>query len=325
MNSLIFITLLACRGPQEPTVTPTERNTSVRDALYFVLVDRYANGDKANDDTINPEDPSAWHGGDLAGVRQHLDNIVDLGVGAVWLSPISATRTDAFDGWGAFHGYWTSELGEIEPRFGTFEEARALSDDLHARDMRLLLDMVYNHVGYDTPRTVTHPDWFHGHGDIVDWSDPEQKVTHDVHGLPDLAQERPEVYQHLLQASLKWIREVQPDGFRVDAVGHLPTPFLQTLGDALRAEAGPSFALLGEYFEGDAYRLAERYQSDGFTSIFDFPLHYAMFSDASPAPAKYALSRVHDWFSPDVRLPLCNASEASRKAVDEALEIAGLI
>lgn len=56
-----------------------------------------------------------------------------------------------------------------------------------------------------------------------------------------------------------------------------------------------------------------------------FPLHYAMFSDASPAPAKYALSRVHDWFSPDVRLPLCNASEASRKAVDEALEIAGLI
>ncbi|HBM72597.1 MAG TPA: 4-hydroxy-tetrahydrodipicolinate synthase, partial [Erythrobacter sp.] len=56
-----------------------------------------------------------------------------------------------------------------------------------------------------------------------------------------------------------------------------------------------------------------------------FPLHYAMFSDASPAPVKYALSRVHDWFSPDVRLPLCNASEASRKAVDEALEIAGLV
>ena len=56
-----------------------------------------------------------------------------------------------------------------------------------------------------------------------------------------------------------------------------------------------------------------------------FPLHYAMFSDASPAPAKYALSRVHDWFSDEVRLPLCRASEASRKAVDEALEIAGLI
>ncbi len=56
-----------------------------------------------------------------------------------------------------------------------------------------------------------------------------------------------------------------------------------------------------------------------------FPLHYAMFSDASPAPAKYALSRVHDWFSPSVRLPICEASEASRKAVDEALEHAGLI
>ena len=56
-----------------------------------------------------------------------------------------------------------------------------------------------------------------------------------------------------------------------------------------------------------------------------FPLHYAMFSDASPAPVKYALSRVHDWFSEDVRLPLCNASDESRKQVDEALEIAGLI
>ena len=56
-----------------------------------------------------------------------------------------------------------------------------------------------------------------------------------------------------------------------------------------------------------------------------FPLHYAMFSDASPAPVKYALSRVHDWFSPDVRLPLCNASKASREAVDEALGIAGLV
>ena len=56
-----------------------------------------------------------------------------------------------------------------------------------------------------------------------------------------------------------------------------------------------------------------------------FPLHYAMFSDASPAPAKYALSRVHDWFSDEVRLPLCRASEASRKAVDEALECAGLV
>ena len=56
-----------------------------------------------------------------------------------------------------------------------------------------------------------------------------------------------------------------------------------------------------------------------------FPLHYAMFSDASPAPVKYALSRVHDWFSDEVRLPICRASEASRKAVDEALAIAGLI
>ena len=276
MRTLSLLLLLACRGPQETSAEPSSDASSVRDALYFVLVDRYANGDPSNDETTSPDDPSGWHGGDLAGVYQHLDDIQDLGVGGVWLSPISATRTEPFNGWGAFHGYWTRDLGDIEPRFGSFDDARRLSAALHERGLKLLLDMVYNHVGYDTPRTRSHPDWFHDNGDIVDWENPEQKVTHDVHGLPDLAQENPEVYLHLLEASRRWIREVQPDGFRIDAVGHLPSAFLRQLGADLRAEAGPSFALLGEYFDGDPYRLAERFSADGFTSIFDFPLHYAM-------------------------------------------------
>ena len=135
MKALLF-SLWSCGSAQEPT-TVDRSEAEVRDAVYFVLVDRFANGDPSNDVTVDPNSPSAWHGGDLAGVLQRIEHIDALGVGSVWLSPISATRTEPFDGWGAFHGYWTRELGEIEPRFGTFDEARQLRSQLHARDLRL--------------------------------------------------------------------------------------------------------------------------------------------------------------------------------------------
>ena len=168
MTNVFFLMMVACGGTPNNRVESEAPSDPVRDAVYFVLVDRYANGDPSNDRMVQPDDPSGWHGGDIAGIRAHVDDIADLGVGAVWISPISATRTEPFDGWGAFHGYWTHDLGEIEPRFGTFGEARALADALHERDLRLLLDMVYNHVGYDAPRTTSHPHWFHARGDIVD-------------------------------------------------------------------------------------------------------------------------------------------------------------
>ena len=76
------------------------------DLIYFVMVDRFANGDPQNDDEIDPSDPHAFHGGDLAGVIKHIDHFASLGVGTLWLSPIAKSRTEPFGKWGAFHGYW---------------------------------------------------------------------------------------------------------------------------------------------------------------------------------------------------------------------------
>ncbi len=274
----------------------------MRDALYFVLVDRFANGDPSNDGDVQPRDPQGWHGGDVVGVTQRLDYLEGLGVGAVWLSPITASRQDRVDEWGAFHGYWVSDHRSIEPRFGSLEDAVALSDALHARDMRLYLDMVWNHVGYDAPLTRSRPEWFHGNGDVIDWDDPVQATTHDVHGLPDLAQEREEVAAYLTDASRWWAESVQPDGFRVDAVRHLPSPFIRQIGDVLRAER-PGFVLLGEHFEGDPRRLAERYRSDRFDAVFDFPMHYAMKDvfcrDAHPGRIASTLAADHAYGEPD--------------------------
>jgi len=275
---MIALLLWGCTStpPAEPTPQRVPPPPAKSDAIYFVLVDRFADGTPDAPGTIDKSDPQAFHGGDVQGVLDHLDHIQGMGFGAVWLSPITAMRTEKIDEWGAFHGYWVSDLGAAEPRFGTLEQAKTLSAELKKRDMDLYLDMVFNHVGYDTLLVKQHPDWFHGLGDVKDWNDDVQVRTHDVHGLPDLAQEKPEVYKHLLRQSTHWIREVEPTGFRVDAVRHLGAGFLAGFGNDLKAVAGPDFQLLGEVFEGDPVKLARAHENNKLSSVFDFPLHYAM-------------------------------------------------
>lgn len=246
------------------------------DVIYFVMVDRFANGDPSNDGVVDPADPTAFHGGDLQGVIGKLDYLQGLGVRTLWLSPVFSMRTEKFYDWGAFHGYWVHDLRSVEPRFGDEAALRELSDALHARGMRLLLDVVWNHVAMDAPLQAEHPGWFHPRVGIEDWDDPVELVTREVHGLPDFAQEDPEAYAYLRDASLRWVRAARPDGFRVDAVRHMPSEFLARIGGELEAEAGPGFFLLGEDFQGDPVALAETWEAGGFDTMFDFPLHYAM-------------------------------------------------
>ena len=246
------------------------------DAIYFVLVDRFANGDPSNDGAVDPSDPQAWHGGDIRGVIENLDEIEELGVRTVWLSPVWECRDDRFFEWGAFHGYWIEDYARIDPRFGTEADLRELSDALHARGMRLILDVVFNHVAMDSPLIAEKPHWFHPVCDIEDWDDPDQVTDCRVHGLPDLDQANAELYQHLLATSLYWIEAVQPDGFRIDAIRHMRPEFLRRLATHVRARTGTGFQLLGEDFQGDALGLARSFRATGVTSMFDFPLHYAI-------------------------------------------------
>ncbi len=242
------------------------------DALYFVLVDRFADGRSDADLPTDPSDPQGWHGGDLRGILDHYDAIPG---GGLWLSPIQKTRTEKIDPWGAFHGYWTTDLLSLEPRLATDAELTELSTRLQADDKELWLDLVTNHVGYDAPLITEHPEWFHHNGDVQDWNDPVQVVTHDVHGLPDLAVETPEVYAHILGAATHWVQVAHPTGFRVDAVRHLPEGFLAKLRSDLR-KIDPDLQMLGEVFEGDPEKLAARQRADQLDRVFDFPLHYAI-------------------------------------------------
>jgi len=245
------------------------------DSIYFVLVDRFANGDPSNDADADPSDPEAFHGGDLQGVLDRLEDLQRLGVKTVWLSPGFRMRPQKFFGHGAYHGYWTEDLARVEPRFGDEALLRKVSDELHRRGMRLVLDLVLNHVAPDAPLARERPDWFHHNGPIRDWNDRAQLENNDVKGLPDLAQEREEVYRHLLVASLHWIDRVRPDGFRLDAVKHVPLAFWARFNADLRAHAGPAFMLLGEDLDGNPAHVARTLREGGFTAVFDFPLYYA--------------------------------------------------
>jgi glycosidase len=164
----------------------------------------------------------------------------------------------------------------MEPRFGTEDDLKELAAELQKRDMRVILDMVLNHVAPESKRVQQTPDWFHGKGGITDWNDPVQLTTHDVHGLPDLNQNNPEVYQYLIKSSEKWIDVLKPAGFRLDAVKHMPNDFWAKYNAHIRAYAGGDFVMLGEDLNGNPAEVAKTATDGQFNAIFDFPLHFAM-------------------------------------------------
>lgn len=114
--------------------------------IYQVLVDRFADGDWGNNFSIYPSAPGKWHGGDWKGLEQKLDYLDNLGVTTLWISPIvKNVYTDA--GFDAYHGYWAQDLTQLAPQFGDLEQLRSLVNEAHKRDMKIVLDIVTNHMG----------------------------------------------------------------------------------------------------------------------------------------------------------------------------------
>jgi alpha-amylase len=151
-RALAFTLLLstaACLGPP-PDAAPVPLATHVDDwrdeVLYQVLVDRFANGDINNDHGAAPGHLSRYQGGDWRGLEGKLDYLEALGVTALWISPVVRNvETDAdFDG---YHGYWAQDLTEANPHFGDVSELRSLVAAAHARHMKVVLDIVTNHLG----------------------------------------------------------------------------------------------------------------------------------------------------------------------------------
>jgi glycosidase len=265
-----------------------------RDAvLYFVMIDRFANGDPSNDAPIGVEPAADYQGGDLAGVIEKIEAgyFADLGVNALWItSPL-----DNADGAGigtdghyysGYHGYWPRDLDATEARAGTEAELRELVEVAHRHGLKVVLDYVMNHVHSESPVYRDHPGWFwpntNGNGgncvcgDGCSWDDDYQrKRCWFTDYLPDFDFNHGDARRYSVGNALDWAKRIGADGYRLDAVKHLEDSWVLDVRARLRGEVEDDqvFYLVGETYTGD--RDLIRYYVNPDTMLdgqFDFPL-----------------------------------------------------
>lgn len=251
------------------------------DVVYFVLVDRYADGDSTNNRGVERGNPGGFHGGDLKGLTQQLDELADLGVTALWINPVQKQISKSFYAsapklgfpefkhWG-FHGYWIDDFTAMDTHFGNVDDLKKLVDEAHKRHIKVLLDVVYNHAGYgssyESRRTSDGQSWLRtGEGNCE--VDP---VTCRVGGLPDFKTELPEVRDYLLDANISLAKQAGVDGFRLDTFKHVETDFWLEHRRRTRTELNKDFFLLAEYWGGTASSLDPFFEKDEIDSGFDF-------------------------------------------------------
>jgi len=269
--------LLACGAALPVSAQPAAE--WAREVLYFVLIDRFADGDPANNQGVQRSNPGGWHGGDLKGLVQQLDELKDLGITALWINPVQkqqprgmpaqASGAGSFDHTG-FHGYWIEDFEALEPRFGNADDLKNLVDEAGKRGIKVLLDVVYNHTGYTSKyrdrRTASGEPWLRaGEGNCeVD------AIKCAVGGLPDFRTEVPEVRDHVLRANIELAKKAGVAGFRLDTYKHIESDFWAEHRKRTRAELGAGFFLLAEQWGGTAESLDGFFQRDEVDSGFDF-------------------------------------------------------
>ena len=287
-GALAASALLAASGvgwgqakPQEPAAAqPTEAHRTWADeVLYFVLVDRFADGDPANNRGVDRRNPGGWHGGDLKGLTAQLDELVELGVTALWINPVQLQQARGMPAQAAqagsfthepFHGYWIHDFEQIDPHFGTEADLKRLVDEAHRRGIKVLLDVVVNHTGYTSSysgrKTAAGEAWIR----VGEGKCEVNPVTCAVGGLPDLKTELPEVRQHVIDANIALARRTGLDGFRIDTYKHVGSDVWAEHRARTRAELGAGFFLLAEYWGGTAASLDPFFERDEVDSGFDF-------------------------------------------------------
>lgn len=274
---------------------------SSADVLYLIMIDRFAR--ESSDNAIPGDDraaPRGWHGGDLAGIEEHLDYLKQLGITAVWTTPV-VSNGDMPE---SYHGYAATDLYAVDRHFGTVAEYRRLSDALHARGMKFVIDLVPNHIGVRNPwvQDPPAPDWFHGtfadhrpaEHDFYQLTNPHapprawRNITDGwfTDTMPDLNQENPLVASYLIQNALWWVETANLDGIRLDtfpyvdrvfwhdfhATIHSVFPRLTTVGEIFhRAPEVTSFFAGGMTRQG-----ADGALDTGLDTPFDFPLYFAL-------------------------------------------------
>lgn len=257
---LLIFSLAACKTPAEvESIQPD-------DLVYFILTDRFMDGDPDNNFDVDKEDPLKRHGGDFKGILQQLDYLQSVGATALWLTPVQENIEDGY------HGYWINDFYKIDPHLGTLEDLQKLVKQAHKRGMKIILDFVVNHTGYGADLYEEKKDagWFHEDKPIPNNADKEREQDGWLSGLPDFDQSNPEVKQYLIDSALWLIENTDCDGFRLDTVKHVPKEFWLDFNKAIK-DKYPNFYLVGEIWNYQT-GVMSYYQSFGFDGVLNYPL-----------------------------------------------------
>lgn len=284
----------------------TNRNMGFNssDVIYLLMPDRFANGNPENDvvagmlEGVDRSNPDARHGGDIKGVSDHLDYIKSLGMTAVWLTP--TFENDQTPEYGAYHGYAATDLYKVDRRFGSNEEFKAFVEKCHSMDMKVIMDMIHNHIGdqHYWLKDMPTSDWLHDlekygttsfRGEVQ--SDPyASKYDQDklikgwfVPELADLNQQNPMLADYLIQNSIWWVEYSGVDGIRMDTYVYPYKEYLTRWVSEV-IEAYPNFNIVGESWvekvAHEAYWQEDKSgENDGFDSklpsVTDFQIAFA--------------------------------------------------
>lgn len=279
-----------------------------RGIVYFAFVDRLADGDPSLDASEgatladgSPNPAGDYAGGDLDGLRALLPYLDDLGVTTLWISNMADNAEGAWGGdcgatFAGYHAYWPDAPRTVEEHFGDEDALTALVEAAHARNMRVIMDWVGNHVHEDHPYYADHADdWFHDYlpckvGDDTSGFDEHPEDCWFASYLPDVDYGNPEPLAAMVDDALWWARAYDLDGLRVDAVKHMSHAVPWNLEARIRADiehrdAGgdEEFWTVGETFDGAdliaSYLHADNHDGTerlGLDGQFDFPMYYAI-------------------------------------------------
>jgi glycosidase len=333
---------------------------SAKDLVYLIMPDRFANGDTGNDvvkgmrDSIsNRDNMYARHGGDLKGIRNHLDYFNEWGVTALWLTPVIENDMPLTDEGGTkrstYHGYAFTDHYNVDARLGGNRAYKELIEAMHSKGLKIIQDAVYNHVG------ASH--WFIRDLPVHDWlnewpaytqtsykdqplldpygSAADKKLSNDgwfTSFMPDLNQRNPFVANFLIQHAIWSTEYFGIDGWRVDTYFYSDPAFLNRVNDALRSEF-PTLTLFGEawvhtvtnsaYFCRNNMDVAFKHNLQGVT---DFPLHFA-FIDGVNQPFGWTegVSKLYTTLAQDIlyKDPYRNAIFLDNHDLDRIYSVTG--
>ena len=271
------------------------RSASSDESIYFVMVDRFENGDVTNDNAgfiagdssggFDPSEPGYWHGGDIKGLTNRLSYIESMGFTSIWITPPVKQKYVQGNS-AAYHGYWGIDFLTVDPHLGTEEDFKQFVQSAHELGLKVIIDVVANHTAdviyydngvakvLDSEANIKKPTWlnkienYHNEGN-------SEGYRGDFFGLDGIKTTNSEVINGWIDIWSYWINELDIDGFRIDTFKYVEPEVWKKIIPAVKEVAlkkgKKDFPIFGEVYDGNPYATSKYITTNQVESLLDFP------------------------------------------------------